>query len=303
MLKVRVWPHGPSEGARVLAEAINRYSIEHYEPRNRIDVIKLASVPSRSSYNYKFGDIIINYGNASMDRRNFQGRWTIHFKDLINDPSWVQTYSNKSSAMIMLKENLPRSQVLPTTTLQRRAESWLRDGVDVVERHILRGHSGDGIRIVSNRHNELPSNLIEAPLYSKYLNKRREFRVHVIKINNNNYTFHIQQKKRRIETNNPNWRVRNLENGFIYASEEVDENVDRHALFDLAKKAITGLDFGAVDILETNDSLYNNQLGYNGGELIVLEVNTAPGISATSVKHFYGEGMVNLIHKRRRQTV
>ena len=55
------------------------------------------------------------------------------------------------------------------------ARAWASErGAKVVCRTVLDGHSGEGIVIARN-----PDQVVEAPLYSLYFNKVREFRVYV----------------------------------------------------------------------------------------------------------------------------
>ncbi|MNN94301.1 hypothetical protein D3C81_2129010 [compost metagenome] len=72
-----------------------------------------------------------------------------------------------------------------------------------------------------------------------------------------------------------NWKVRNLANGFIFArGEDALGNVPKDVL-DQAVKAVAslGLDFGAADVI------YNDRQK----KAYVLEVNTAPGLSGSTL--------------------
>lgn len=145
------------------------------------------------------------------------------------------------------------------------------DAYPVVCRTVLAGHSGEGIVIAENR-----EQLVPAPLYVKYIKKQDEYRVHVGKQNGVDFTIiDVQQKKRRHEHENPNWKVRNLANGFIYAREGVEPPP---CVLDVARRALAcvDLDFGAVDVI------------YNAREnrAYVLEINTAPGITGTTVERY-----------------
>jgi len=169
---------------------------------------------------------------------------------------------------------------------------WLEDGVDVVCRHTLTGHSGEGIEIVfAENGNVVPP----APLYTQYVKKRSEYRVHFIKTNDGVKTL-IQQKRRNFQVDNPDWKVRNYENGFIYSVENVTDTVA-----DIRRLAIVasgGLDFGAVDIMIASRSDYNqNILNIEEDSAIALEVNTAPGIISPTVLGFYEQQLTIAINE------
>jgi D-alanine-D-alanine ligase-like ATP-grasp enzyme len=116
-----------------------------------------------------------------------------------------------------------------------------------------------------------------APLYTKYIKKKAEFRVHIINNDQNRYL--ITQKVARPGAEVTNWRVRSHQNGFIF--QEPAPNLPANLMGRLRILAhefveFLGLDFGAVDIIwnEQTDSLY------------ALEVNTAPGITGRTVDFY-----------------
>ena len=71
------------------------------------------------------------------------------------------------------------------------------------------------------------------------------------------------------------FQIRNAANGFVFARNAIDLPDDCAVQ---AKKALamTGLDFGAVDVI------YNERLEQS----FVLEVNTAPGLEGTTVDDY-----------------
>ena len=139
----------------------------------------------------------------------------------------------------------------------------------VVCRTVLAGHSGDGIVIARTR-----GELAAASLYVKYVKKQDEYRVHVGR-GAEPVVIAVQRKARRLGHENPNWEVRNHDNGFVYAR---DGFVAPTAVIDAAKEAFTvsGLDFGAVDVI------YNHQQA----RAYVLEINTAPGLEGQTVADY-----------------
>lgn len=144
----------------------------------------------------------------------------------------------------------------------------VEDGGTMVCRTVLRGHSGAGIVIASS-----PEELVQAPLYVKYIPKREEYRVHVIK----GQVVDTQRKARRsdIPDGQVNWQVRNHHNGFVYAREGLVHNPRIEAVAIQTVERL-GLDFGAVDIIwnEKHDRYW------------VLEVNTAPGLEGQTVRKY-----------------
>ncbi len=129
----------------------------------------------------------------------------------------------------------------------------------------MTGHSGDGIIIVE------PSNIVPpAPLYTKYVFKVKEWRVHVV----NGKVIDTQQKIRDPDKEPVTWKVRSHANGFIFVRGNIGPNISRDELAIAAVSAL-GLDFGAVDIVEDK-----------AGKLFVLEVNTAPGLEGQTVESY-----------------
>lgn len=138
----------------------------------------------------------------------------------------------------------------------------------VVCRTVLNGHSGKGIVIA-----ERVDDLVDAPLYVKYIPKKEEYRVHVV----NGEVIHVQRKARKndVPDDHVNWLVRNHDNGFIFQQEgfEAPDGVVNSAVDAVAT---LGLDFGAADVIWNEKS----------NKAYVLEVNTAPGIEGTTVKKY-----------------
>ncbi len=149
------------------------------------------------------------------------------------------------------------------TTDVEEAKSYFEGNGQIVARTILSGHSGAGILLCAS-----DESVPNAPLYVKYIPKRKEFRVHVIF----GKVVDIQQKRKREGFENANFQVRNHANGWVYCRENLEEPT---GLREAALRAVEelGLDFGAVDIIwnEKHNRCY------------VLEVNTAPGLEGTSV--------------------
>jgi glutathione synthase/RimK-type ligase-like ATP-grasp enzyme len=151
------------------------------------------------------------------------------------------------------------------TTDYFTALSWLEEGSTVFCRTRVQAHSGNGIVIASN-----PDELVSAPLYTKYIKKKKEFRVHVF----NNEVIDIQEKRRAMGSD-AGFLIRNHANGFVFCRDDIIEPSD---LRDVAIQAVTslGLDFGAVDVI------YNQHYD----KCYALEVNTAPGLEGSTLTSY-----------------
>lgn len=183
---------------------------------------------------------------------------------ILNPPEAVKRASNK----LLTFSTVDMYRVMPVYTTDKAiAAEFIRAGRIIVERHKLTGNSGEGIRIV-----ESVDDLQDCPLYVEYIPKKQEYRVHVFR----GSAVDIQRKARRrdVPDDKVNWRIRNHDNGFIFARQEavgdVPTKVLDYAIFAVRK---LGLDFGAVDIVfnEKQNRPY------------VLEVNTAPGMTGETL--------------------
>jgi hypothetical protein len=204
--------------------------------------------------------VVINWGSSSLPEE-------VTKCVVFNLPEAVALAANKKSFFEFLEGSdvsLP-----PYTSDKAVAQAWLGDGKCVVERHKLTGNSGEGLVIC-----EPDGELGDAPLYTMYINKRNEYRVHVAF----GEIIDTQRKARSrdVADDDVNWKVRNMINGFIFARNE-GHDVPWCVLDEgLASVMALGLDFGAVDIV------YNE----NDDKAYVLEVNTAPGLSGTTLEKY-----------------
>lgn len=234
------------------------------------DVLK---VRPDGRYRPRTHDIIVGWGNSSA------ARWGSMGINFFNAPRFVAAAANK----LMTFETLAEREVsIPEfTTSPEEAQEWLRNGEVVVARGTLTGSSGAGIVVC-----EPDELLVRAPLYTKYIKKMHEFRVHVF----GNQVIDVQQKKRRngLEDEEVNYKIRNLEGGWVFCREGV--NVPT-VVNDNAVRAVDamGLDFGAVDVIWNE----HYQRAY------VLEVNTAPGLEGSTV-HSYADKIEEICNATNR---
>lgn len=238
---IYAYKHG-SESAKALKESLAVKQI-------RNEKSKFKGNPNR---------LVVNWGASQVSPE-------IEKCKLLNPPHAVKKALNKLQAFQILSEGVG---IPEWTESPQEASKWLAEGYTVVARTIIEGRGGEGIVLVENDQ-ELPV----APLYTKYIPKTEEYRVHVFK----DEAFFIQRKARKKEVPDEevNWKIRNLAGGFIFANQDVQV---ADACKEEAVKAVKalGLDFGAVDIIwnKKRDKYY------------VLEVNTAPGLQGTSLEKY-----------------
>jgi hypothetical protein len=238
--RFRVLPYSPySNSARLLAEGLSGKRI------------KLQG----SRYKYSEGDVVINWGNSK-------------------PPPYTCTLNNDSTCMTIVQnklyffENNKDSDWLPE--FWTNPEEIPDDAFPIVCRTVLNGHSGQGIVLSDTR-----DDLVSCPLYVKYIPKKDEYRVHLgLNTSGDVTVIAIQQKKRKLEHDEPNWKIRNHANGFVYAREGVDPP---SGVLDVSHDCFlhSGLDFGAVD------------LGYHPDHGIkAYEINTAPGLEGQTLEDY-----------------
>jgi glutathione synthase/RimK-type ligase-like ATP-grasp enzyme len=147
------------------------------------------------------------------------------------------------------------------------AATWIREnGWTIVCRTKLKAHSGAGI-VLSTTVDEL----VSAPLYVRYIPKKDEYRIHVF----DNEVIDVQKKAKRRDVEQPNYKIRNLANGFVYVRDGV-EPPDCVRTVAVECMRLTGLVFGAVDVV------YNAK----HNRAFVLEVNSAPGLEGQTIQSY-----------------
>lgn len=223
-------------------------AVRQIKTRLNAPVIKLAN----SRWRPKPTRVVINWGHTNPP---------IYLGvNILNKPEAIANATNKLTALIMMYNN---AISVPLHTSSREiAEQWFRDDEKTVVfcRTLLRSSGGKGIIIAKSA-----AELVRAPLYTKRVPKKDEFRVHVF---NGEVIDVVEKRLRRGLANevNRNSYVRNHDNGWVFAHDNV---VCPDEVKALAIKAVNvlGLNFGAVDI------------GVSAkGQAYVFEVNTAPGL-------------------------
>lgn len=247
-----------SEGAKLLATALG---VKRIKRKNSI-------------FNPRKSCVIINWGCSNAPRHTLTQDhiW-------INLPGSVQHATNKLDTFYWLKQG--GVSTVPWTTNKAEALKWMDEGHTVFARTKLESCEGQGI-IVYGPEEEV---LDDAPLYTKYIKKKHEFRVHVV----GGEAIDVVRKVKKLGSENKDTMIRNTANDYVFTrkGEQAHRSVIEQAI--AAVKAL-GLDFGAVDVI------WNDYYK----KAYVLEVNTAPGIVGMEVKK-YKEALEKLVQKLTHQ--
>lgn len=154
------------------------------------------------------------------------------------------------------------------TTDAAVAKSWLSSGTKILARKLLRASEGRGCVLVQPQD---ISSVPDAPLYVKYIPKKKEFRVHVL----GGEVILVQEK--RIRSGSGKQADRQIRNhgDWVFCFKDIVEPEDlRKVGLDAVLAVCPETLSGAVDIVwnEKRNKCY------------ALEVNSAPGLCPTSAK-------------------
>lgn len=220
--------------------------------------------PERGVFAARNNDVVVNWG-LSVIPSNLR-----NVRTWINHPDNVAVSSNKLLAFRKYR-NMPvpvESFEMPDSTEDfSMAKNWIAAGNTVYCRTVTQGHSGRGIVVARTE-----EQLVYAPLYTKGFKAKWEYRVHVC---GDNIIDMVKKGRRRDITLDDLGRdVRNYASGYIFIRDNIDVPQE---VQDAAKNAVAfyGLHFGAVDI------------GWHPNRgAVVYEVNTAPGLTGTSLQTY-----------------
>lgn len=201
--------------------------------------------------------LVINWGSS-------QAPDSVLRCNILNHPYNVAIAANKLKTFQELIFNDVATP--PFTTSKKAAKEAIKlYGSVIFCRTTLTGNSGAGIVIATK-----PEEIVDAPLYTYWVDKKREYRIHVF--DGKVIMQQIKAKKKGVDGDK---YVHNHSNGYVFAfnlQEEIPECVVEESI--KAVKAL-GLDFGAVDAMIDKD-----------GNPYILEVNTAPGIEGTTLERY-----------------
>jgi glutathione synthase/RimK-type ligase-like ATP-grasp enzyme len=243
--------NGPSDGAIALALALHPTDVKVVR-KERLAVVG-------RNYNRFF-----NWGCSSADLPQD--------KPVFNKPEAVASVVDKVK---FFEEYGDLAKIPYVTTRQQAVELFARYR-RVVCRTVTRGSSGDGIVIATN-----PNELVDAKLYTAYIPKKAEYRVHVV----GGEVVAVQQKRARTsaEMTEAQRLVRNHANGWIYAVDNVDPPSTELLDACLAIVRESGLDYCGVDCL----------IASANGKPYILEINTAVGLESPTVIASVSEAIRN----------
>jgi len=204
--------------------------------------------------------LIINWGMGTYPA------WNSHpVKPVwLNKPEAVENASDKVKAFEIFK--LAGISTPEFTTDRVEARDWAERGSQIVCRTLSRGSEGRGIVMAS-----AAADVVQAPLYVKYVKKTKEFRIHVC----NGAVIDMQEKRVRSGSEGNDFEVRSHANGWVFCHDNVEVS-EAAKQYSIAAVFALGLDFGAVDLI------YNEHYGM----YYVLEVNTAPGLEGQTLNKY-----------------
>jgi len=262
-MTIKILPYkAGSRSARALATALG---------------CKVLNTTAESRYKPRSGDTIINWGRSTEDTHPVFERTVLGlYKTLmLNAPCDVAQVSNKLRFFEEMQFHC-LSDLLPKFFTNK--DDIQDEDFPIVARTILNGHSGAGIVLCNDR-----ASLVDAPLYTRYLKKKDEYRVHLGLTSSGTTIISVQRKARRLDHSSPNWQVRNHANGFNYVR---DTCLPPQPVIEVATTVFeaSDLDFGAIDVV------FNEQMN----KAWVLEINTAPGLEGQTVTDYatYFKGVI-----------
>lgn len=213
-------------------------------------------------HEHKAGNLYINFGSGTL------GNWVknVPKKYLLNWPDAIKNAVNKTKTFDIL--SWAGVNTVDWTITRAEAEFWIRSGHNVVCRKKVGSFAGKGI-VVAHNFDEL----VDAPLYTRFLPNTKEFRVHVVC----GEVVDVQEKRtmKKIKKELINREIRSHKEGWVFCRRDVVEPADLRNLAVWATAAL-GLDFAGVDIIYDFDTK----------KCYVLELNTAPGLEGSTIKIF-----------------
>lgn len=242
-------PVRPSEGAQAVNAMFG----------NNSRLTRLDPVPQQYT-------TVINWGNTSpihTGGRNVR---------VLNKPSAIAVAVDKLRALTALRDGGVRVPDFGTTYPAGTRDMYLA-------RTVLGGSGGAGIVVIR------PGDAVaRAPLYTKYVRKTMEMRIHVAF--GRAIFLQLKLRERDNEQTADQKLIRNHENGWVFAPRPIEGPILEAAAAEAVKAvAALGLDFGAVDII----------IGKSDVLPYVLEVNTAPGIQSPTLKEAYQQAFTQEI--------
>jgi glutathione synthase/RimK-type ligase-like ATP-grasp enzyme len=216
-------------------------------------------------------DLVVNWGCIVLPEM-WHGKLPGTF---LNHPDLVRTSTKRTKSLKILKEagiNVPKVTVNAET-----AKQWLLDGHTVIARAKVRSYAGKGITVCEPADYGESVPVPEAALYTRYIPKRHEYRVHVFR----GKVIDVQQKKKRNGFDGEvDYKVRSYANGWALCRNGVTVP-DICQQESIRAVAALGLDFGATDVGWTEST----------DKATIYEVNTAPAMDGPTLSAKYAEAI------------
>jgi hypothetical protein len=207
---------------------------------------------NNSHYSYKPGTVLINWGNGNCP-----------YVQALNPASAINNVIDKKKFF----KTLEGTGLTPPCAYTKVAAANL--SYPVVCRTLTEGHDGQGIVIA-----ETAAQLVDANLYTSYIDKTSEYRIHVGRKTNGEVVIIARQKKYKTDAFEGDARIwTGSETKFQWIETAVVPVIT------VAKEAFAKfpeLTFGAFDIV------YNNSTE----KAYVLEINSAPMLNSDTVKAY-----------------
>jgi hypothetical protein len=216
----------------------------------------------RCGFKPELNGVVINWAHQAQTNPN---------AIVYNAGNGIFNSSNKTRARIMLKNagvNIPDTVQAENVT---QIQKWLDDGFTLISRP--NKHLAGKNFVVIKPTDSLEGCLFNGGYVSKFFEKTAEYRVHASVFG----VFRVQKKTPReevdLDTTIPQpWNHATGDFKFVQIDiEDYDPKLCKLALDGLHT---LGLDFGAVDILGTDD------------ELVITEINTSPGAKKTTLTDY-----------------
>jgi hypothetical protein len=199
----------------------------------------------------------ISWGNKIVDAK-------IHPQFYLNVPEAVELAQDKRLAFTHW--NLKGVPCVPWTTDKAVAQGWNKKQ-KVLGRTACQ-QAGSGIVVY-----EPESTLKDHQLYTLYIPKKKEFRVHVFR--GKAILVSEKRKKKGVDSD---YIIRANHKGWVFCYKDINEP-DGLRVLGVAAVGALGLDFGGVDII------YNEKQN----KLYALEVNSAPGLCSKTLEAYANE--------------
>ena len=235
--------------------AIMSYKLGSASAKKLASALGARRVRPDGDFRNNFNHMIINWGSSTPPQ--FPTR-----AGIINKPEAVKLAVNKYFTLRRLTEAGVPTLVFYTSAVE--AGEAVQNGKVIFARKDLTGRSGSGIIVIRDI-----NEMVGAPLYTEFFDKKIEYRVHVAF----GSVFDFQAKLKRNGVDADPY-VFSYDNGRVFCRGDIElPPAAEQAAVDAV--AALGLDFAALDIGVDED-----------GNVAVFEVNTSPALEGTTLERY-----------------